>query len=349
MRSFEQGFIERQGASMGLIQTIRLLGEAKGKQALYYEQFPQAIDTLRQSAVSQSTESSNRIEGIQAPADRIRGLVNLKIEPQNRSEQEIAGYRDVLNTIHRHHRDISLTPSIVRQLHRDLYKFTPVPGGDWKPKDNDITERYPDGTEVVRFKTVPAHMVPEAMEILHREFNRLLDSGEVEPLLLVPAYILDFLSIHPFWDGNGRLSRLLATLLLYQAGYEVGRYISLEKKIEETKESYYGSLHASSQGWHQSAHSLHPWWEYFLGVMLLAAYRDFEQRLGAVTHPRGAKRDLIVDAIQRMPKIFKMADLIAACPGISRPTIARALDDLRERGKLSCSGRGRDAAWTKEE
>ena len=167
------------------------------------------------------------------------------------------------------------------QLHRDLFQFAPGGGGHWKSTDNDIMERRPDGASVVRFEPVPAHLTADAMDRLHTEFSATLDAGTVEPLLLIPAYVLDFLCIHPFADGNGRMARLLSLLLLHQAGYEVGRYISLETAIENTKEGYYDALQASSQNWHEGQHSLIPWWEYFVGVMLVKAYREFENRVGA--------------------------------------------------------------------
>jgi Fic family protein len=172
---------------------------------------------------------------------------------------------------------------MVLQLHRDLYQFVTGEGGAWKPVDNEITETHPDGTKIVRFRPVPAYATPDAMRDLHDRFNTLWDSGTVEPLLLIPTYVLDFLCIHPFRDGNGRMARLLTLLLLYRAGYEVGRFISLEQIIERTKESYYDTLYQSSKGWHEGQHSLLPWWEYFLGVMLLSAYKEFEQRVGLVS------------------------------------------------------------------
>jgi Fic family protein len=185
------------------------------------------------------------------------------------------------------------------------------------------------------------------MDRLHTEFKATLEAGTVEPLLLIPAYVLDFLCIHPFADGNGRMARLLSLLLLYQAGYEVGRYISLETAIEGTKEGYYDALQASSQKWHEGQHSLIPWWEYFVGVMLVKAYREFEERVGVRTARRGAKRNMIRDVVSRLPNEFRYADLERALPAVSRPTIARALRELSAEGVVRCVGRGRDATWEK--
>ena len=346
-KSFENGVLARQPLSQNLLQSVRLVGEYRGKEALFSQQSPQVLQALRDSAVIQSTESSNRIEGVVAPPQRIRDLVAKRTEPANRSEQEIAGYRDVLNTIHTNFADMHLTSNLVLQLHRDLFQFVPGGGGRWKSADNDITETRPDGTAVGRFKAVAPHLVADAMARLHDRYRGALDARAVDPLLLVPTYVLDFLCIHPFADGNGRMARLLTLLLLYQAGYQVGRYISLETAIEETKEGYYDSLYASSQSWHDARHSLVPWWEYFVGVMLVKAYRQFEERVGVTTARRGAKRDMIRDAVNRLPNRFRYADLERALPAVSRPTIARALRELRAEGAIRCLNPGRDATWEK--
>ena len=231
-KSFENGVLARQALSQSLLQSVRLVGEYRGKEALFNQQSPQVLQALRESAVIQSTESSNRIEGVVAPPQRIRDLVAKRTQPANRSEQEIAGYRDVLNTIHTNFAEMHLTSDLVLQLHRDLFHFVPGGGGRWKSTDNDITETRQDGTTVVRFKPLTPHLVPDAMTHLHDQYRAALDKRAVDPLLLVPTYVLDFLCIHPFADGNGRMARLLSLLLLYQAGYEVGRYISLETAIE---------------------------------------------------------------------------------------------------------------------
>jgi Fic family protein len=346
-KSFENGGLARQALNHGLLQSVRLIGEYRGKEALFKQQSPQVLQALRDSALIQSTESSNRIEGVVAPPQRIRDLVARRTQPANRSEQEIAGYREVLSTIHTNFSDMQLTSNLVLQLHRDLFQFTPGGGGRWKATDNDITETRADGTVVVRFKPLAAHLTPNAMARLHDSYRATRDSHAVEPLLLISAYVLDFLCIHPFTDGNGRMARLLSLLLLYQAGYDVGRYISLETVIENTKEGYYDSLQASSQGWHEAQHSLVPWWEYFVGVMLLKAYRDFEDRVGVTSARRGAKRDMIRDAVRRLPPRFRYADLERALPAVSRPTIARALRELRSEGAVRCVRPGRDAMWEK--
>jgi Fic family protein len=348
MSSFARGFLEGHVLPHSLLRTVRLLGEYRGKEELYKQQAPQVLDSLRQAAIIQSTESSNRIEGIEAPPERIKKLVERKVTPSNRSEQEIAGYRDVLATIHANAPGIPFRVGIVLQFHRDLFGFLAQPGGRWKMTDNDIMETHADGTKLVRWKPVAAHLTAEAMERLHSGFSEAWARAEIDPLLLIPAYVLDFLCIHPFSDGNGRMARLLSLLLLYHAGFEVGRYISLEQVVEKQREGYYASLYQASQGWHESAHSLLPWWEFFLGVMLLGAYREFESRTGELTMAHGAKTELVMSAIAKLPARFRYSELARVCPGVSRPTIKRVLGILKEDGHVKCTKAGRDAVWEKK-
>lgn len=212
---------------------------------------------------------------------------------------------------------------------------------------NQITERGSDGTVAVRFQPVPAWHTPAAMDQLHERFDGHWGARDIEPLLVIGAYVLDFLCIHPFLDGNGRLSRLLTLLLLYQGGFQVGWYISLEQVVEQTREGYYEALLQSSQGWHEGKHSLLPWWEYLLGVVLHKAYQDFESRVLAVTSPRGAKRETIRDTIERLPPTFRVRDIEKAVPGASRVTVNRAIAELREQGRIRLIKGGRDALWEK--
>jgi len=347
MKSFETGFIEKQPMPQNLLRTIRLLGEFKGKEEVFKQQSPQVLETLRQAAVIQSTESSNRIEGVVAPHDRIVKLVQKKVKPGNRSEQEIAGYRDVLNTIHANHENMTFSVNLVLQMHRDLLRYTTERDGKWKTAPNEIEEVGAEGKKFIRFVPVAPHLTEESMRTLHKRFAEMWDSHKFEPLLLIPAYVLDFLCIHPFRDGNGRMARLLSLLLLYQAGYEVGRFISLENIIEETRESYYETLFASSQKWHEGKHSLQPWSDYFLGVMLLSAYREFEKRAGTLTTSRGAKSKMILEAIDRVSGDFKVADIQKICPGVGVDLIRLRLAELRKAGKLKPSGRGPSAVWRK--
>lgn len=344
MHSLDEQFDQHLPLTHSLVKNLRTLGEYRGKEELYRQQMPQALETLKQTAIIQSTESSNRIEGVTAPAKRIREIVAEKTTPRDRSEQEIAGYRDVLNTIHGNHAAMKLAPNLVRQLHRDLFKYTSGRGGNWKPTSNAITEKRPDGTTMVRFEPVAPHLVDDAMIKLHEQLQQRWEADEMDKLLLIPAYVLDFLCIHPFLDGNGRMARLLTLLLLYQAGYEVGRFISLEKIVETSKEGYYSTLYQSSQGWHKGKHSLGPWTEYMLGT-LLAAYREFEDRVGLLTTGRGAKTQIVLEAIGRFHGDFSVSELQEQCPNVGIDLIRRILREQKISEKLESLGRGPAARW----
>ena len=342
--SFAPGRLENMSVPMSTVRSVGLLNEYKGRQQLYERQSPQLLGALRELARVQSIESSNRIEGVTAPEGRVAELAAARTEPKDRSEQEIAGYRDVLATVHVAAATMEVTPGLILQLHRDLYQFSPAPGGAWKSSPNDIVDVLPDGSHRVRFTPVAPHLVESAVRDLTDGYRRVSAEGRVDPLIAVPAFVLDFLCIHPFTDGNGRLSRVLDLLLLHQTGYEVGRYISLERIVEDSKETYYESLEASSAGWHEGRHDLVPWLEYSNGV-LIAAYLEFEQRVGQMGQARGAKREMVVDCVRRLPATFRYADVEHACPGVSRPTIVRALGELRDAGEIRCLKVGRDATW----
>lgn len=342
--SFVPGRLEQMTVPMSTVRSIGLLNEYKGRQQLFERQAPQLLTALRDLAKVQSIESSNRIEGVVADEGRVAQLVAQKVEPANRSEQEIAGYRDALATVHTNALNMTVTADLILQLHRDLYRFTPQPGGTWKTTLNDIVDVLPDGEHRLRFAPVAPESVDTSIVELVGGYQRVTEQGVIDPLISVPAFVFDFLCIHPFTDGNGRLSRILNLLLLYQAGFEVGRYISLEKIIEETKATYYESLEASSAGWHEGAHDLVPWLEYSHGV-LLAAYLEFEQRVDRARSGRGAKREMVIDCIHHMPDTFRYADVERACPGVSRPTIVRVLGELRDKGEIRCVKGGRDATW----
>ncbi len=342
--SFAPGRLENMTVPMSTVRSIGLLNEYKGRQQLYERQSPQVLNALREMARVQSIESSNRIEGVTAPEGRLAELAAARTEPRDRSEQEIAGYRDVLATIHVGARGMQLTSGLILQLHRDLYQFSPVPGGVWKSSPNDIVDVPADGSHRVRFSPVAPHLVEGAVRDLVEGYRRVAVEGQIDPLIIIPAFVLDFLCIHPFTDGNGRISRLLDLLLLHQTGFDVGRYVSLERIIEDSKETYYDSLEASSAGWHEGQHDLVPWLEYSNGV-LIAAHLEFEQRVGQIGRARGAKGEMVADCVRRLPATFRYADVERACPGVSRPTIVRALGRLRDAGEIRCVKGGRDAMW----
>jgi Fic family protein len=346
MKSFEEKRLPALPLTHDLMQSVGTLREYRGREQLYAQQARQALDPLKEVAVIRSAESSNRIEGVEAAPERLKKLMEERTAPETRSEQAIAGYRDVLNTIHTRHEDIELSTGVVRQFHRDLFTYTSSRGGDWTSTGNDMIEEPPDGTEVVRFETVSPHRTPEYMKTLHDRFDRAWRASEVDPLLLIAAYVLDFLCVHPFRDGNGRMARLLTLLLLYKADYGVGQYISLEMLVEDSRESYYDALYRSSQGWHEAEHTLHPWTDYFLGT-LLAAYEAFEDRVGELRTQRGAKTQRILDAVDDLPDGFKTRDVEELCPSVSRSLIRKVFDELKEQGKIKAEGRGPAAVWRK--
>jgi Fic family protein len=321
------------------------LGRFQGRQELFRHQAPQLLDVLRRTAMVESTEASNRIEGVVVSAERLRALMALA-EPATRSEGEIAGYRDILARIHGLQTALPLTPSAILALHADLYSYLPGEGGRWKQQDNLIRQVLPNGREVVRFQPLPADETPQAMHELCERVAHAWDADRVDRLLLIDAFILDFLCIHPFADGNGRLARLLTLLLLYAAGYEVGRYVSLERIIEATTETYYDALLRSSQRWDSGNHDLTAWHQYSLGV-LVRAYGEFEAQLGALVEAPGAKSHMLQAAVSALPtgSVFTIAALADRYPSVSRATIRRVLDDLRRSQQVECLGTGRSAQW----
>ena len=344
MRSFENKYLDGIPISHDLIRSLHAIGEHRGREALFNEQAPQVLKTLREVAIIQSTESSNRIEGVTAVPERLRALVAEKTKPQDRSEQEIAGYRDVLSAIHPSHPHMEPSPNVVLQLHRDLFRYTSGGGGQWKLNDNTIEEFHADGSRHVRFQPVPAFRTAEAVGRLYESFQQMWTEDRIDKLVVTAAYVLDFLCIHPFADGNGRMARLLTLLLLYRAGYTVGRYISLERLIEQSKETYYEALYDSSQKWHNGEHDLRPWLNYFLGI-ILAAYREFEDRVGEFTTGRGTKSDTVRSAIRHMHGEFSARDIQNACPNVSIDLIRRVLREERVADRVQCLGRGPNARW----
>jgi Fic family protein len=321
------------------------LAEAKGKQELYTRQSPQLLKALREMALVQSVESSNRIEGVTVAADRLRPLVLGHARPKDRSEQDIAGYRAALHLIHTDAGDLPITPDLLRRLHK-LCQQGSGDAGQFKKVDNEVIELRPGAAPIVRFKCVPAKATPAAVEELCRVYRHAIDQDHIPPLVAMGALVLDFLCIHPFRDGNGRVSRLLTLLALYQHGYEVGRYISLERLVEEAKEDYYHVLQQSSQRWHEGKHDFLPWLNHFLAIVR-RAYGEFEQRAGQVKAPRGAKTELLRQTMENLSGDFTVTDLERLCPGISRDHLRRLLKEMKAAGQLLCLGRGPGAKWRK--
>lgn len=333
-----------------IVALLTTIHEYKGEQALFIETKADTLTQLLENARIQSTEASNKIEGIYTSDARLKMIVQDKTTPKTRNEREIAGYRDVLATIHESHDFIPPKPTIILQLHRDLYKYSGVSiGGNYKTADNVIAQEDADGNQFVRFEPVPAWETPEAVARLCTAFDDACKNAELDPLLMIPMFILDFLCIHPFNDGNGRMSRLLTLLLLYRAGYNVGKYISIEKLIEQTKGTYYEALQQSSRNWHEEQNDYAPFVRYMLGIVV-AAYRDFSSRVKLLTTRGLSKPDRVRETIKgTLGKITK-SEIMLKCPDISQVTVQRALYDLQKNGdiiKLS-GGRYTSYIWNRE-
>ena len=346
MREFNYDNIYSKLLTPDIVALLGQIHEFKGEQTLFIEAQSDTLTQLVEIAKIQSTEASNKIEGIFTSDDRLKMLVRDKTTPKTRSEEEIAGYRDVLTTIHESHDYIPVRPSIILQLHRDLYKFSgKTIGGKYKDADNVIGEEGTDGKKYVRFYHVHAWETPEAMERLCDAYDHALKNPNYDPLLLIPVFVLDFLCIHPFGDGNGRMSRLLTLLLLYRAGYIVGKYISIEKLIEQSKATYYETLNASDRGWHDCENDYVPFVRYLLGV-ILAAYREFSSRVQTLTLSGMSKSERIEARMKdTLGKITK-TEIMAKCPDISQVTVQRTLNDLLKNGKIIKISGGRYTAYT---
>jgi Fic family protein len=344
--SFDSRFLQRIPVDMSLLRNVAHLEHARGRQRLFQTQVPELLKQLKTIATIESTESSTRLEGVVAPRERIEGVVLRDAAPQGRSEAEIAGYRDALRMIHESAEHIPFRESSIQQIHQLLYRYLSVPGGRYKATSNDIVEKNSSGSIVrVRFSPLSPVQTPGAMRGLIEGYETAVDEGEVPPLLLVALAVLDFLCIHPFPDGNGRAARLITLLLLYQHGYEVGRYVSLERVIEESREGYYETLEASSVGWHEGEHDARPWIDYFLAV-LTAAYGELEERITAVREGGGGtKTEMIRTAVSRRRASFQISDLERELPNVSRELIRAVLKDLREEGALRLEGVGRGAKY----
>jgi len=321
------------------------LAQALGKQELFTRQSPQKLKVLREHALIESAISSNRIEGVEVDRSRIATLIFGKAALRDRDEEEVRGYRDALKLIHERGAKLPISEDTIRNLHR-LSRGEVWDAGAYKEKDVDIIQTFADGRSRVRFKTVTPKETPKAMAEMIELWGRGIREKWVHPFVLAAALNLDFLCIHPFRDGNGRASRLLFLLACYHSGLEVGRYISLERLIEQNKERYYEVLEQSSQGWHEGKHDLWPTINFLLYI-LTEASKEFERRLGDVNSIPGEKTALVLAAIQSQIGSFGVADLQNACPGVSVDLIRRVLSQLRRQEKVRCLGRGRTSRWEK--
>jgi Fic family protein len=317
--------------------------EARGKQDFWMRQKPEVLEVLREQAIIQSVESSNRIEGVTIPADRLRPVVLGKDKPRDRSEEELAGYRKALDWIFSRKRQVTVIPKIIQRLQAVTQGGFSGDAGEWKSRDNEIIEILPNGERKIRFVPTPAKDVPEVMDALCRNYREACDDQRVPPLLIVATFVFDLLCIHPFRDGNGRVSRLATTLLLQSHGLQVARYVSLERLVEQSKEEYYSVLAECSHGWHEGKNTIVPWWNYFLSVLRLAC-KEFERQVESMD-ARPAKSDLVRRTVLMQVEQFTLGDLAAQLPSASTQLIKKILAELKKQGKIRLVGRGRGARW----
>lgn len=340
MRDFNYGKLRNIKWDNEVLGLVAQIHEYKGKQTLFLKQKPATLEKLVEIAKIQSTESSNKIEGIVTTATRIKQLCDQKTTPRNRDEEEISGYRDALSLIHESYEYIPIKSSYILQLHQVLYRYSQRGiGGRFKNTQNYITEIKESGEQIVRFMPLDPFETPTAIEKMCESFNRETDACEVDPLILIPAFIVDFLCVHPFNDGNGRMSRLLTTLLLYRAGYVVGKYVSLESKIEKTKESYYKALEKSDINWNNGENDLTPFIKYILGTVL-AAYRDFEQRV-ILVEDKSSAIDLVRNAVNNTIGKFTKSDIMELVPSVGKTSVENSLKILIEEGVIGRDGKGK--------
>lgn len=346
MREFDYSRLSTWRWDAEVLSLVAKIHECKGRQEMFLARRPAVLDKLVEIAKIQSTEASNKIEGIVTTSTRIKQLCEEKVMPRNRDEEEITGYRDVLATIHENYEYIPLTANYILQLHQMLYRYSGRSiGGRFKNVQNYISETRADGTSFTRFTPLEPFETPDAMERLCDTYQKAIDDDRVEALLLIPIFINDFLCIHPFNDGNGRMSRLLTTLLLYRSGYVVGRYVSLEDKVERTKGVYYDVLQSASQGWHEGKNDPTPFVKYILGTVL-AAYRDFEDRVTLVDEKLPALEQVRQAAQKKVGK-FTKSEMMELCPSISKASVENSLKKLVDTGALTRHGTGRTTFYTR--
>ena len=347
MRTFDYGKFENQQWDTDILNLVAKIHECKGRQELFVRQKPVELERLVEIAKIQSTEASNKIEGIVTTSTRLRQLFKDKVTPRNRDENEIVGYKDVLNTIHENHDFIPIKSSYILQLHKDLLKKSGLSfAGNYKSVQNYISETLTDGTVVARFTPLAPYETPNAIEQLCNAYENAIAREKVDALLLIPIYICDFLCIHPFNDGNGRMSRLLTLLLLYKSGYNVGKYISIEKEIEKTKNYYYDALEYADVGWHEDKNDPRPFIRYMLQI-ILACYIEFEDRVGLLENST-TSYDIVKKYIDGTIGIFTSVEVVNNCPSLGRSSVLAIIKTLTEEGHISRYGSGRSTYYIRK-
>ncbi len=347
MREFDYSHIPKDLLCTDIMNLVSSIHEYKGKQESFIEAKPDILNSMLEIAKIQSTGASNRIEGIFTSDERLDAIVRNKAEPRNRSEYEIAGYREVLQLIHENYDYIVPRTNVILQLHRDLYHFSPSSiGGNFKNSNNVIAQTDRTGNKKVRFEPLSAFETPDAIERLTNTLIDAINTDKYDPLLLIPMFILDFLCIHPFNDGNGRMSRLLTLLLLYRSGYIVGKFISIEMIIEKTKETYYDVLQDSSHQWHESKNCYLPFVKYYLEIVL-SAYKDFSTRVEHLQNRSLSKPERIKILFDNTLKRLSKRDILEKCPDISTSTVETTLSGLLKEGYIIKTGAGKNTAYIK--
>lgn len=346
MRNFNYSSIRERKWDSETLSLIAAIYKEAGKQEMYLKQRPDELEKLVEIAKIQSTEASNAIEGIVTTSTRLKQLVAEKTTPKNRNEQEIAGYRDVLAIIHESFDAIPITQNFILQMHKILYSHMSNPlAGRTKNVQNYISATFPDGHSKILFTPLSPYETPQALDAICDEYNLVIGNMEIEPLIAIPVFIHDFLCIHPFNDGNGRMSRLLTTLLLYRSGFYVGKYISLEAKIADNKDLYYEALQASQDGWHEENDDPVPFIKYLLGT-ILAAYKDFEERFSLVEEKRPALETVRLATLSKIGRFTKQ-DIRELCPSLSISSIEGSLRALVENGELRREGSGKNTGYVR--
>ena len=351
MREFDYHKLVTRTWDNEILSYVAKIHEHKGRQDLFLREKPVELTRLIEIAKIQSTESSNRIEGIVTTNPRLKQLMLDKTTPHNRNEEEILGYRNVLNLIHENYDMIPVRPSYILQLHRDLLKYTSFSyGGSFKTTPNEIDMLLASGERVTLFRPLEPYETPAAVQKICDSYHKELSLGEIDPLILIPCFILDFLCVHPFNDGNGRMSRLLTLLLLYRSGYLVGQYISIEKSIADTKETYYRVLAQSDQNWHIGENDPKPFIKYMLGI-ILGCYRDFEEKMTLTERAgyRSTSYDIVREYVMRHIGTFTKQNALEGCPRLGSSSVEAALKKMVQEGLINRLGSGRKTHYIRRD
>ena len=348
MRSLLPEYVKKITVPRDISILLSLCAKAHGKEELWQRTKPEVLNALKQQAIISSTESSNRIEGVEVEPARLKPLVKGTTKPRDRTEEEIVGYREALDWIHKDWDRIDISTATIRKIHFLAQQGSVSDAGEWKTRNNEIIELHADGRVTTRFVPPEPEQVPQLVEGLCLAYRNTENNNLLPDLLLIATFVFDFLCIHPFRDGNGRTSRLLTLLLLYKHGYTLGRYVSVERNIEDTCQAYYAALQESSRSWHTSEHDLMPFWRYFVRTIKVA-YDGLESRFDVQGPFHGGKTQLIRSEVMRQIGDFKLSDIVGAVPGVSQNLVQKVLAGMREEGLVNLHGHGRGAYWSKGE